>query len=130
MPATTIAPFLSVRRGKLAVEFYQRAFGAKEEFRIENDRGDVAARLSVNGAAFWLSDESPAHGNFSPETLKGSTARMVLTVDNPALVFDQAVAAGATAIHPVARQHGFLMARLADPFGHHWEIVKPLEGEG
>jgi PhnB protein len=129
MSATSLAPFLSVRRGRAAVDFYFRAFGAREIFRIENDSGDVVARLSVNGAEFWLSDESPSHGNFSPETLKGGTVRLVLTVDDPAALFDQAVAAGATAIHPVTRQHGFLMGRLADPFGHHWEIVKPLEGE-
>jgi PhnB protein len=130
MPAaTSLAPFLSVRNGRLAAEFYIRAFGANETFRIESETGDVVARLSVNGAEFWLSDESPVHGNFSPETLKGGTVRMVLTVDDPAAVFNQAVAAGATPVHPVTRQHGFLMGRLADPFGHHWEIVKPLEGQ-
>jgi PhnB protein len=130
MRATSIAPFLSVRRGTLAVEFYVRAFGAREVFRIENEKGEVVARLSVDGAEFWVSDESPAHGNFSPETLKGATARMILTVADPATVFDRALAAGATSVHPVSRQHGFLMGRLADPFGHHWEIVKPLEDEG
>ena len=129
MAANTLAPFLSVRRGKQAVEFYLRAFGATEQFRIESASGDVVARLSIYGAEFWLSDESPAHGNFSPETLKGGTVRLVLTVDDPAAVFAQALGAGATAIHPVSEQHGFLMGRLADPFGHHWEIVKPLEGE-
>ena len=129
MFATSLAPFLSVRRGKQAVEFYARAFGAQEQFRIESDKGEVVARLSIGAAEFWLSDESPAHGNFSPDTLKGGTVRMVLTVDDPSAVFDQAIKAGATSIHPVARQHGFLMGRLADPFGHHWEIVKPLKGE-
>jgi len=130
MRATSIAPFLSVRRGTLAVDFYVRAFGAKEVFRIENEKGELVARLSVDGAEFWLSDESPRHGNFSPETLKGATARMVLTVADPATVFDQALAAGATSVHPVSKQHGFLMGRLADPFGHHWEIVKPLGDDG
>ena len=90
----------------------------------------MVARLAIADAEFWLSDESPAHGNFSPESLKGGTVRMVLTVADPAAVFARAVAAGATAIHPVTEQHGFLMGRLADPFGHHWEIVKPLEGQG
>jgi PhnB protein len=128
--ATSLAPFLSVRRGQQAVEFYKRAFGAAEQFRIESPTGDVVARLSIAGAEFWVSDESPAHGNFSPQTLNGSTARMVLTVADPAAVFDRAVAAGATAVHPVSEQHGYLMGRLADPFGHHWEIVRALEGQG
>ena len=127
--AITLAPFLSVRRGIQAVEFYARAFGARELFRIQNDSGEVVARLSIGAAEFWLSDESPSHGNFSPETLKGGTVRMVLTVDDPSAVLEQAVAAGATIIHPVTSQHGFLMGRLADPFGHHWEIVKPLGSE-
>ncbi|HEY1876556.1 MAG TPA: VOC family protein [Rhizomicrobium sp.] len=127
--AITLAPFLSVRRGAQAVEFYARAYGAQEQFRIQNEQGEVVARLSIGAAEFWLSDESPAHGNFSPETLKGGTVRMVLTVDDPAAVFDRAVEAGATPIHPVTRQHGFLMGRLADPYGHHWEIVKPLGSE-
>ena len=130
MSGTFLAPFLSVRGGKQAVDFYARAFGATEAFRIESPTGDVVARLSIDGAEFWVSDESPAHGNFSPQTLNGSTSRMVLTVEDPATVFDRAVAAGATSIHPVTEQHGYLMGRLADPFGHHWEIVRPLEGQG
>jgi PhnB protein len=130
MAGTSLAPFLSVRGSKKAVAFYIRAFGASEVFRIENQNGDVVARLATGGAEFWVSDESPAHGNFSPETLKGGTVRMVLTVEYPAAVFARAIAAGATSIHPVTEQHGFLMGRLADPFGHHWEIVKPLEGQG
>jgi PhnB protein len=127
---TSLAPFLSVRGGKQAVDFYARAFGTVEQFRIESPTGDVVARLSIGGAEFWVSDESPAHGNFSPQTLHGSTVRMVLTVEDPAAVFDRAVAAGATSIHPITEQHGYLMGRLADPFGHHWEIVRPLGGEG
>src|SRR5579859_7075329 len=123
MTAPSLAPFLSVRRGQQAVEFYLRAFGARETFRIDSLGGDVVARLSVGGAEVWVSDESPAHGNFSPETLKGGSVRLVLTVDDPAAVFAQAVAAGATSVHAVAEQHGFLMGRLADPFGHYWEIV-------
>jgi PhnB protein len=127
---TSLAPFLSVRRGQQAVEFYIRAFGATEAFRIESPTGDVVARLVIENAEFWVSDESPVHGNFSPETLKGGTVRMVLTVADPAAVFARALAAGATSIHPVTEQHGFLMGRLADPFGHHWEIIKPLGGQG
>ena len=59
---------LSVRNGARAVEFYKAAFGAIEVFRVEAPDGAVVSRLSVDGAEFWLSDESPEHGNFSPET--------------------------------------------------------------
>ena len=123
---TTIAPMLSVRKGKSAVDFYKAAFGAGELFRIESDSGEVVCQLSVGGGEFWVTDESPAHGNFSPETLNGGTVRMVMTVDDPDAAFDRAVAAGATVVWPVANQYGWRLGRVVDPFGHHWEIGKPL----
>jgi PhnB protein len=123
---TTIAPMLSVRKGKSAVDFYKAAFGAGELFRIESDTGEVVCQLSVGGGEFWVADESPAHGNFSPETLNGGTVRMVMTVDDPDAAFDRAVAAGATVVWPVANQYGWRLGRVVDPFGHHWEIGKPL----
>src|SRR5205823_13676289 len=123
---TTIAPFLSVRNGARAVEFYKAAFGASELFRIESPTGDVVAQLAVEGADFWLSDESPEHKNFSPETLGGGTVRMVLTVADPDAVFARAVAAGATVIQPVKNDYGWRLGRVVDPFGHHWEIGTPL----
>jgi PhnB protein len=63
----SIAPGLSVRNGKQAVDFYKSAFRATEVFRLDAG-GGVVARLSVDGAEFWLGDESPEHGNFSPES--------------------------------------------------------------
>lgn len=69
---TAIAPMLSVRRGAEAVEFYKRAFGARELFRMDGEGGSMVCRLSVEDAQFWVADESPEHQNFSPETLKGA----------------------------------------------------------
>lgn len=124
---TTIAPWLSVRSGAQAVDFYKSAFDANEVFRLDGDDGKgVVARLSVNGAEFWVSDESPEHGNFSPTTLGGGSVRMVLTVADPDAVFARALSAGATEIHPVTEMHGWRVGRLADPFGHHWEIGREL----
>lgn len=122
---TTIAPWLSVRNGAGAVEFYKFAFGATELFRME-DGGSVVARLSVQGAEFWLSDESPEHGNFSPQSLGGGSIRIILTVADPDAVFARALAAGATQVYPVAEEHGWRLGRVVDPFGHHWEIGRPL----
>ena len=124
---TSIAPMLSVRNGARAVEFYKAAFSAGELFRLEDPSGAVVAQLSVGESSFWLADESPEHRNFSPETLGGATARMVMIVEDPDAAFERAVAAGATVVWPVSDQpYGWRVGRIVDPFGHHWEIGKPL----
>jgi PhnB protein len=125
-PTKSIAPMLSVRRGAKAVEFYKAAFGAGELFRIDNESGAVVARLAVGEAEFWVADESPEHKNFSPESLGGGTVRMVMIVEDPDEAFERAVAAGATVVWPVSNQYGWRLGRIVDPFGHHWEIGKPL----
>ena len=123
--ATSIVPWLNVRNGARAVDFYKSAFGATELFLLE-DGGSVVAQLSINGAQFWLGDESPDHSNFSPESRGGTTVRMILTVADPDAVFARAIAAGATEVFPVGEQNGWRVGRVADPFGHHWEIGRPL----
>jgi PhnB protein len=123
---TAIAPMLSVRNGIKAIEFYKAAFGASELFRVDDASGAVVARLSVGGAEFWLADESPEHLNFSPDSLGGGTVRMVMIVEDPDAAFERAVAAGATVVWPVSNQYGWRLGRMVDPFGHHWEIGKPL----
>ena len=124
LPAS-IAPMLSVRRGGDAVAFYKRAFDARELFKIDGG-GSVVAQLAVQGAKFWVADESPEHLNYSPESLDGSTVRMVLVVADPVAVHAKAVAAGAKQIWPVREENGWYIGRVQDPFGHHWEIGKPL----
>jgi len=123
---SSIAPLLSVRRGAAAVEFYKTAFGAAEVYRVEDPSGAVVSRLSVGGGEFWVSDESPEHANFSPESLGGGTVRMILTVTDPDAMFAQACAAGARQITAVENAYGWRVGRVVDPFGHHWEIGKPL----
>ena len=123
---TSIAPMLSVRNGAKAVEFYKAAFGALEAFRHDGDSGSVIARLSVGGAEFWVADESPEHLNFSPETLNGGTVRLVMVVSDPDAAFARAIAAGAKAVRPVSNEYGWRLGRIVDPYGHHWEIGKPL----
>ncbi|MEO8129571.1 MAG: VOC family protein [Bryobacteraceae bacterium] len=130
MTRTLISPMLSVRNGAKAVEFYKAAFGAGELFRIDDAKGAVVARLSVRDAEFWVSDESPKHLNFSPESLGGGSVRMVLIVEDPDAAFAQAVAAGAAVVWPVSEQYGWRLGRVVDPFGHHWEIGKPLDVPG
>lgn len=123
---STIAPWLSVRRSAEAVEFYKSAFAAIEVYRLDGGDKGIVARLSIDGAEFWIADESPEHGNFSPESLHGNSVRMILTVPDPDAVFARACSAGASEVWPVSEGHGWRIGRVVDPFGHHWEIGRPL----
>jgi PhnB protein len=125
---TVIAPQLSVRRGRAAVAFYEAAFGAVEVYRVggTDDHEAVVSQLTVGGATFWVSDESPPHANFSPESLGGGSVRMLMVVDDPDAALTRAIAAGAREVYSVAQEHGWRLGRIEDPFGHHWEIGKPL----
>ncbi len=118
----SIAPWLSVSDGPSAVDYYKAAFGAVERYRLEDDaRRVVVAQLAIGQADFWLQEDPGS----SPGAGEGSI-RMILTVEDPESVFRQAVAAGATEVAPVSEDHGWRIGRLADPFGHHWEVGKPL----
>ena len=86
----SIAPWLSVRNGARAVEFYKAAFGAVESHRLEDPTGAVVAKLSVHGAVFWVSGESPENVNSGPEFVGGGTVRMVLIVPDPDAAFARA----------------------------------------
>jgi len=123
---TAIVPLLSVRRGARAIAFYEAAFGAEELYRIESEDGAVVAQLAVKGAEFWLADESPDDLNYSPESLGGGSVRMLLIVADPDAAFRRAVAAGAAEVWSVRNEHGWRVGRIVDPFGHHWEIGRPL----
>ena len=107
---------LAVRNGAKAIEFYKAAFGAIELFRVDDENGAVVAQLSVGSSDFWLADESPEHSNFSPESLGGSTLRMVMIVEDPDAAFERAVAAGASVVWPVSDQsYGWRVGRIVIP---------------
>lgn len=116
---TTLAPWLSVRNGTEAVAFYREAFGAEIEYQVGDSDSIGVARLSIGGAVYWLSESTTV----SPSD---PSVRMILTVADPDAVFARAVTACATVVYPVADAHGWRVGRLIDPFGHHWEIGKPL----
>lgn len=122
-----IQPELWVHDGPAAVEFYERAFGAVVEHRVDGPGDDdIVAQLSVAGARFWVSSASAEIGRFSPRAIGGATGRMLLVVDDPESLMVTAVAAGATQMSPVGREHGWLLGRLVDPSGHEWEVGRPL----
>ena len=119
-PMTSIAPWLSVDDAGKAVDYYRAAFGAVELERLEDGAGGVViARLSIDGADFWVQHEPGA----SPD---GQPVRMILTVEDPDAAFTRALAAGGTEVSPVADGHGWRIGRFADPSGHHWEVGRRL----
>ena len=108
----SLAPWLQVRGSARAVDFYKAAFGAVETYRLEDGGGGVVCRLSIGRSEFWVSDEAPEYGKYSPETLGGATTRMVLTVNDPDAVFAQALSQGAREVHPVMEEHGWRIGRI------------------
>ena len=124
----TVSPQLAVRHGREAVEFYKAAFGAVEVYRVggTDEHEEVVAQLTVGNASFWVADEAPSSKNFSPESLGGSTVKLLLIDEDPQAVVERAIGLGATVVYAVEPQHGWLLGRIEDPFGHHWEIGKPL----
>jgi PhnB protein len=122
---TSIQPELWVDRPSDAVAFYEAAFGATTLHRV-GDGDDIVAQLGVGDAAFWVAPPSASLNRLSPRAIDGATSRMLLVVDDPEAVVRQAVAAGATESSPVGDEHGWRLGRIVDPFGHEWEIGKPL----
>jgi PhnB protein len=120
---TSITATLSVRDWARAVDFYKSAFGADELYRVD---GGGVAQLAVAGAPFWVAEESSEHLNYSPESLGGCSVRMLLIVEDPAALCARALEAGARQIAPIADDYGWRLGRIVDPFGHHWEIGRPL----
>jgi PhnB protein len=122
---TTIAPNLIVADGVKAIEFYTAAFGAVVLHQVGGDAG--VAELSVDGATFWLAaGESQELRRFTPASLSGRSVSMILTVEDPDAVWNQAVAAGAAPGAAVAEDYGWRVGSVMDPFGHYWEIGRPL----
>jgi PhnB protein len=126
-PQAHIQPELWVRDGPAAVAFYEHALGAVVEHRVVGpEYSDLIAQLSVGGARFWVSTASVELHRFSPDEIGGATGRMLLVVDDPDSLLGAAVAAGARQTSPVGEEHGWRLGRFEDPFGHEWEVGRPL----
>lgn len=124
-----LGPYITVRDGGAAIEFYRRAFGAVETNRMSDPNGKVGhAELRIGDAVMMLSDEFPEYGARSPETIGGSPVMLHLYVEDVDAVVESAVAAGATLAEPVADQfYGDRGGKLVDPFGHRWWIASRVE---
>jgi PhnB protein len=122
---TDIQPELWLDGASAAVEFYQAAFGATVLHRV-GEGDDIVAQLTVDGAAFWVASAGSSRKRFSPQAMGGATSRTLLVVNDPDAMFERAVNAGATAAAQMANEHGWRLGRIIDPFGHEWEIGRPL----
>jgi PhnB protein len=121
----SIQPELWADHASEAVAFYEAAFGAQVMHRV-GEGDDIVAQLAVGAAAFWVASASTAMKRFSPTAIGGATSRTLLVVDEPDRLLARAVSAGATELAPVADEHGWRIGRIRDPFGHEWEIGRPL----
>jgi PhnB protein len=124
---TSIQPELWVDRAGQAVAFYKEAFGARVLHRV-GAGDDIVAQLAVGDAAFWVAAAGPDMGRFSPHSVGGATGRTLLVADDPDTLVRRAVEAGATEKSAVRDEHGWRLGRIVDPFGHEWEIGKPIGG--
>jgi PhnB protein len=125
----TVTPHLMVQDVAQAIDFYQRAFGAKEIVRMNGPQGKVThAQLTIGDSNIFLGP-APSIGNLrSPESLGGSTVSIFLYLDNVDSIFNQAVSAGAQATQPLADMFwGDRYGVLADPFGHSWSLATHIE---
>jgi PhnB protein len=122
-------PYLRVHDSAEAIDFYSRAFGAKELFRLTEPSGRIGhAEIKIGPATIMLSDEYPEHGIRGPLLLGGTTFSMHLHVDDVDRAFEQAVQAGATVLRPLKDQfYGERSATVRDPFGHEWLLGGHIE---
>ena len=122
---TSIQPELWVENAREALTFYSAAFGATV-LHLVGEGDDIVVQLGVDDAAFWVAPAASTMKRLTPREIDGATSRTLLVVDDPDTVTARAVRAGATETSPVVDEHGWRLGRIIDPFGHEWEIGKPL----
>ena len=125
----SVTPYLIVRGGADAIEFYKKAFGAVELFRFPTPDGKVGhAEIKVGDSPIMLADEYPDMGYKGPQSLGGSPVSLMIYVDDVDTVFTQAVEAGATVKEALQDKfYGDRMGTVIDPFGHRWHLATHKE---
>ncbi len=121
----SLTPHLVCRGAAAAIEFYGRAFGAIELFRLPGPDGRlIHACVRIGDSQLFLVDEMPEHGALGPQALNGTPVTLHLQVEDADAAFARAVQAGATVSMPLADMFwGDRYGQLVDPFGHHWSIA-------
>ena len=128
----SVTPHLVCRGAAAAIDFYVRAFGAIERFRLPAPDGRLMhACVQIGDSLLFLVDEMPEHGALGPQALKGSPVTIHLLVQDADAVFGRAVQAGATVGMPLADQFwGDRYGQVVDPFGHRWSIATHVREVG
>ena len=124
-----VYPYLCVHSAGEAIDFYTRAFDAKELFRLTEPSGRIGhAEIKIGPATVMLADEFPEHGIRGPRSLGGTTFSIHLHVADVDKAFEQAVNAGASVVQPLRNQfYGERAGKVRDPFGHEWLLGGHLE---
>lgn len=124
-----VFPYLRVKSAAEAIDFYSRAFGARELFRLTEPSGRIGhAELELGGVTLMLSDEYPEHDIKGPESLGGTTFSIHLHVDDADAAIRRAVEAGATVLRePSDAFYGERGGVVRDPFGHEWMLGHKIE---
>ena len=125
----TVAPYLAIKNAVSALEFYQKAFGAKETYRLVLPDGRLGhAEIRLGDSLIMLADEFPEFGGKAPESLGGSPVSIHLYVEDVDAFVKRAVAEGARLLKPVADQfYGDRSGQLEDPYGHLWWVATHKE---
>jgi PhnB protein len=121
-----ITAYLTIKGAAKGIEYYKKAFGAKELMRWTGKDGRVGhAEIEISGTPVFISDEHPEIGVISPETLGGTCVGLHLLVENADATFARAVAAGGKTIRPMEDEPwGEKSGTLQDPFGHRWFVTQ------
>jgi PhnB protein len=125
----TLTPYLTVNGAAEAIDFYKRAFGARELFRMSGPDGKSIghAQVAIGDSILMLADEFP-HWSKSPQTLNGTPVSLMVYVEDVDAAFKRAVEAGATVKLPVENKfYGDRSGCLVDPFGHLWTLSSHIE---
>jgi PhnB protein len=125
----SVTPYLIIKGATEAIDFYKKAFGATELFRMPAPGGKIGhAEIKIGDSPIMLADESPEMGYKSPQTLGGSPISIMIYVSDVDTVFKQAIAAGGKEQRPVKDQfYGDRSGTLEDPFGHVWHVATHKE---
>jgi PhnB protein len=122
-------PYLRVKDAGRAIEFYKRAFGATEKFRLTEPSGRIGhCELLFGSTTLMLSEEYPEYGFLGPQSIGGTSISIHLHLDDADAAIERAVAAGATVVRPASDAfYGERSGTVRDPFGHEWMLGHSIE---